>query len=103
MVPSDRAALAGLSPAEILGLTAWAEARNQPVLGLVAVMCVIRNRVRQRYRGANSYADVCFQPLQFSCYNAKDANLPYLLDLGKRMVAREAWPPLMPDRVVLET
>ena len=103
MVPSDRATLAGLTPAEVLGLTAYGEARSEPVLGIVGVLCVIRTRYQQKYRGAASYTDVCFQPAQFSCWLSRDPNLPVLLDLGKRMLARQAWPPLMRDRVVLET
>src|SRR6266436_1603682 len=103
MVPSDRATLAGLSPAEVLGLTGYGESRSEPVLGIVGVCCVVRTRYQQHYRGALTYADVCFQPAQFSCWNARDPNLPILLDLGKRMLARQAWPPLMRDRVVLET
>jgi N-acetylmuramoyl-L-alanine amidase len=56
-----------LSEAEIVGLTVWAEARNQPIEGEVAVANVIRNRLRAGQWGRDYWA-VCLAPKQFSCW-----------------------------------
>lgn len=49
-------------------LTLWAEARNEPIEGLIAVACVIRNRVQLPGRFGKTYAAVCLAPKQFSCW-----------------------------------
>lgn len=54
---------------QIVALTLWAEARNQPIEGVIAVANVIRNRFRVHLGSASSYADVCLARKQFSCWN----------------------------------
>lgn len=54
-------------------LTVYGEARNQPVIGLVAVLCVLANRLALK-RWGTSWVDVCLAPWQFSCWNAADPN-----------------------------
>jgi spore germination cell wall hydrolase CwlJ-like protein len=57
----------------VVAQTLWAEARGEGHDGMVAVACVIGNRVA-RARGARSYADICRAPYQFSCWNDNDPN-----------------------------
>jgi N-acetylmuramoyl-L-alanine amidase len=93
--------LAALSPSQAAGLTAYGEARNQPVFGIVAVVCVIRNRVR-----AGKWATwqaACFADYQFSCWNHTDPNAVRLVDLGERLLAGRPWPAALGDVLVLET
>lgn len=65
-----------MQPVEVVAATIWGEARNQGETGMRAVGCVIANRYRARYRLRKSPAEVCLDPWQFSCWNAKDPNLP---------------------------
>jgi hypothetical protein len=55
----------GLTDAELLGLTAWGEADNQPLEGQVAVMMTVRNRTRERRQ---TIREVVLAPWQYSCY-----------------------------------
>jgi N-acetylmuramoyl-L-alanine amidase len=82
-----RATIAGAVTAlQAKALTAFGEARNQPVLGLAAVLCVIDNRVKSR-RWGTTVQDVIFKPRQFSCWNYDDPNLPMLLALAEKLTA----------------
>lgn len=72
-----------------LALTAIGEARGDDADGSsleerVAVMCVIRNRVRAGRFGSN-WGAVIFQPKQFSCWNDEDSNRALLLSLSDGM------------------
>lgn len=78
----------GLSPVEVLGLTIIGEARGEPIEGQVAVACVIRNRLYGSPHKYQTYKDVCFEKLQFSCWNSNDPNYAYLLDLAQKLLAR---------------
>ncbi len=61
--------LTHLTDEQIVGLTIWAESRQEPIEGRVAVGCVIRNRLRRRAtRFGLTYRDVCLKPWQFSCW-----------------------------------
>lgn len=57
----------------LLAMCLWGEARNQTEEGLIAVGCVIRNRVLSGRFGA-SWKDVMLAPKQFSCFNPDDPN-----------------------------
>jgi spore germination cell wall hydrolase CwlJ-like protein len=57
---------AGLTQRDALALTIWAEARNQPLDGQVAVGFVILNRIGSRWK---TIKDVVWARLQFSCWN----------------------------------
>jgi N-acetylmuramoyl-L-alanine amidase len=60
-----------------LAATAWAEARNQGVEGMRAVMHVVTNRARD----ADLPIDlIVFQPWQFSAWNENDPNRSRALD-----------------------
>ena len=63
---------------DTLARTIWGEARGEGRIGMECVAEAIRNRVRDR-RWPDTYAGVCKQRLQFSCWNPDDANLPKLL------------------------
>lgn len=74
-----------LSAVQAAQLTVYGEARNQPVLGLVAVLGVIGNRVRLQIRGT-TWPTVCFAAAQFSCWNLDDPNRPRLETLAELML-----------------
>lgn len=66
-----------LTERDILALTLWGEARGEPVEGIIAVACVLRNRLHSG-RWGGSYERVCLAPKQFSCWNPVDVNHPQL-------------------------
>ena len=74
----------GLSAQQCKALTAFGEARGEPIRGLCAVMSVIDNRVKDG-RFGKTVADVVFAPHQFSCWSETDINCAPLLAIG------EAW------------
>lgn len=74
MRASTMADLSKLTKIQILALTAYGEARGEPIEGIVAVMSVIRNRVNEGRFGGNTYQAVCLKPKQFSCWNEDDPN-----------------------------
>lgn len=57
-----------LSDLDALALTLFGEARGEPVEGRVAVGSVIRNRVQTPRRFGQTFAAVCHQRAQFSCW-----------------------------------
>lgn len=59
---------------DVVWLTIFGEARGEPIEGMIAVGCVIRNRVIAS-KMTKTYKDVCLAPLQFSCWNENDPNL----------------------------
>jgi N-acetylmuramoyl-L-alanine amidase len=66
--------------------TCWAEARGESYEGQIAVAWAIRNRAQRGYAGkflgaVGAVDHVCKAPLQFSCWNSDDPNLPKLLAL----------------------
>ena len=83
--------LARLDEEEVTALTAFGEARNQPVLGIVGVLSVLNNRKRNGHWGS-SFLSVCLAPMQFSCWNDDDPNQPKLLALAQLMVVGSPLP-----------
>lgn len=70
-----KAFLAPLPDEAIVGLTLYGEARGEPIEGIIAVGCVIRNRLKDgKQRYGKTYRDVCLKRLQFSCWNPDDAD-----------------------------
>jgi N-acetylmuramoyl-L-alanine amidase len=65
---------------DAIALTLYGEARGEGITGLIAVACVLRNRLRSK-RWGHTYADVCLYPKQFSCWNVSDPNRARLLAL----------------------
>jgi N-acetylmuramoyl-L-alanine amidase len=96
---SQRADLAPLEPVHAAAVTAYGEARNQSVLGLVAVICVIRNRVRAgRW---TSWTAAALAPFQFSCWNTDDPNCARLVDISERLITGRPMP-IVSDAIVLK-
>lgn len=58
-----------LNSTEVVGLTLKGEAEDQPIHGIIAVGCVIRNRLIKNPNLYKSMKDVCLAPKQFSCWN----------------------------------
>lgn len=65
----------GLSDVQIVACTLYGEARSEPTEGILAVACVIRNRVKtdighdkQPDWWGEGYAGVCLKKWQFSCW-----------------------------------
>jgi N-acetylmuramoyl-L-alanine amidase len=95
--------LVALSDEEVVGLTIWAEARQEPLTGRVAVGCIIRNRVRaQQRRFGLTYREVCLKPWQFSCWlpQGGESNHRALLEQAKMLATTNATP-AMPLRNAL--
>lgn len=87
----DAAPVRALAPSHVVALTAYGEARGEPLEGVVAVLQVIRNRVRDR-RWPASWEGVCLQPFQFSCWNAGDPNRQTLEELADELHAGRSLP-----------
>jgi spore germination cell wall hydrolase CwlJ-like protein len=85
-VSLDKEVLSALSPEEILALTVIGEARGEPIQGQVAVAASCRNRMHRLPSKYSSYHDVCLEPAQFSCWNEKDANYSFLMELARKMI-----------------
>jgi N-acetylmuramoyl-L-alanine amidase len=70
---------------DILARTLWGEARGEGLAGQIAVAWSIRNRVEMDLHGdgkpdwwGEGYVAVCQKPYQFSCWNKRDPNFPFL-------------------------
>jgi N-acetylmuramoyl-L-alanine amidase len=66
-MPTPREIAIGLSELDVLALTLHHEAGAERLIGLIAVACVIRNRVAWG-RWGRTVTDVCLAPMQFSCW-----------------------------------
>ena len=69
--------------------TIWAEARSEPVQGIIAVANVIKNRYTHPGWWGTSPSDVVTHPQQFSCWTPQGGagNYARLLDLMRQLVA----------------
>ncbi len=63
---------------DVVARTLWGEARGEPDAGMRGVGSVISTRVRKRWSGATTPAQVCLAHAQFSCWNDNDPNRPQL-------------------------
>ena len=88
MTPDDYAILRALDARQIVGITIDLEARGEPIEGKIGVGCVLRNRVRTRYRG-DSYLAVCLAPKQFSAWNDGDPNQARGLAIARKLLGGE--------------
>ena len=64
--------------ADTLARTLFGEARGEGEKGMIAVACVIMNRVKKPGWWGNSVETVCRKPWQFSCWNTSDPNKPII-------------------------
>ena len=74
---------------DILARTLYGEARgeyskNGPA-SLIAVANVIMNRFKRKKKYGQTITEVCLKPRQFSCWNQRDPNRPFLLQEGIEM------------------
>lgn len=65
--PEMRAAIEKMTEPQIVTLVLFGEARSEPIEGIVAVGCVLRNRAHADGRYGKTYAEVATKRLQFSC------------------------------------
>lgn len=70
------------SDLELLSFCIWGEARGEPIAGKLAVAHVVLNRVNARSWYGRTIGEVILKPLQFSCFNADNPNLPKILGLS---------------------
>src|SRR3990167_4403406 len=62
--------------------TIYGEARGEAHEGMVAVACVIMNRMKaQKRRWGLTPHKVCKKPWQFSCWNKRNPNRPVILSV----------------------
>ena len=61
--------------------TGWAEARGEPLEGLLAVFEVIRKRTRDHYNSDGTLIGTCCKDRQFSCWNNNDPQRLQMLKL----------------------
>jgi N-acetylmuramoyl-L-alanine amidase len=89
-----RAIVEALSDDAVLSLALWGEARSEPIEGIVAVGCVIRNRAADK-RWPDTIRGVCLQRKQFSCWRPEGGpkNYARMLEIGGRLAKKEL-PPL---------
>jgi len=91
---TERDLRAALNDYSALAVTLWAEARDQPIEGLVAIGHVIKNRRAHptRYKATEpSYRGIVLAHDQFSCWTpGPDANHQALLALARRVVGGES-------------
>ncbi len=96
---TDLEIIAALTDREVLALTAWGEARgtprdddsHSPIEELVAVMCVVRNRLDRPAHwpmaGQRTFKSICLAPHQFSCWNpGADPNHVTVMEQATRIV-----------------
>lgn len=94
---TDTELIAKLSDTQVIGLTLWAEARNQGPEGRIAIANVIKNRVaaKKKHFGLTARA-VCLKPWQFSCWNeGTDKNHTLLMDTAFHLVRGESPGPML--------
>ena len=99
--PADRAKLERLPDHVLLGLTAFLEARSEPILGVVAVMFTVINRMAKGHRG-HSVQECCLLPAQYSCWNDRDAQQTIGLRLAELLGKNDSLEH-QPDAIVLST
>lgn len=73
-----------LSPAQILAVTIYGEARGEPTEGQIAVGSVILERVDHHDWDGKTVMEVCLKRWQFSCYNERDPNYGKLLNIAEK-------------------
>lgn len=77
-LPADmRPLVEKATDAQRVAATLWAEARSEPVQGIVAVANVIRNRAKKPGWWGEGYSGVCLAPKQFSCWTPEGGQRNY--------------------------
>jgi N-acetylmuramoyl-L-alanine amidase len=102
---TDQDIQAALAEPDVLALTAWAEARgdgkqgNSSVEERIAVMSVIRNRVKAPAWWGKTYRAVCLKSQQFSCWNddPNDANHVAVIAAAELIIRGAAVDPILAE------
>ena len=95
LYPRDAEIKAALSPAQVVAMTIWAEARAEAIEGEVAVGCVIRNRLLRPKRFADTWAGVCLAKWQFSCWIPQGGEQNYRMLMSRceaSLAGAQPWP-----------
>ncbi len=79
-----------LTPAQIMALTIYGEARGESAEGKIAVGSVILERVDHRGWDGKTIPEVCLKRKQFSCFNENDPNYGKLLNIAENWDAAMA-------------
>ena len=91
--PPMRDALTAISEPQRVGVVLYGEARSEPVEGLIAVGCVIRNRVKAQSWFGKTYSDVVTKKLQFSCLfpfgGKEDRNYARVLSFAQTLASKQ--------------
>lgn len=66
---TDAQVRGALGESEVTWLTLWGEGRGEPAEGQIFILSVIRTRVQTPERWPDTYAGVCLQKAQFSCWS----------------------------------
>lgn len=97
LTPDLKKHVDALTDAQIVALVLYGEARSEPVQGVIAVGCVIRNRVKVDLHNdkkpdwfGEGYKGVCIAPWQFSCLNTVGGagNFKKVLAFAERLAAK---------------
>lgn len=78
-----------LTDRQAVGLTILGEARDQSLVGQIAVACCIRNRLARPARFGESWRAVCLRRRQFSCWEeiGGASNYAAVLAAAERLVS----------------
>lgn len=93
-----RTFLAPLPDEAIHALTLYGEARGEPIEGIIAVSCAIRNRAQDaKHRWGTTYREVCLQKAQFSCWAPVGgaANHQAVLEAAALLIRKDKAPALL--------
>jgi len=101
MTLAQRDSLCRLPDHALLGVTAFLESRSEPVLGIVAVMYTVINRMVKRHRGG-FISECVLWPKQYSCWNDRDPQQAIGLRLAELLYNGESLEH-EPDAIVLTT
>jgi spore germination cell wall hydrolase CwlJ-like protein len=88
--PRIKDAFLKLTPAQVLALTIYGEARGEPTADKIDVGSVILERVDHRDWDGKTIQEVCFKRKQFSCFNENDPNYGKLLNIAENWDAAMA-------------
>lgn len=85
---TEEALKSALGDFDTFWLTLWAEARGEPVEGIIGVASVIRTRAKIGARFGIGFKGVCLTPKQFSCWNpGTDRNHVRLMEMAGKIVS----------------
>lgn len=89
--PDLKAAIDAMTEPQRVALVLFGEARSEPVEGIIAVGCVIRNRVKRQSWFGHTYSEVVTKTRQFSCLHPEGGAENYrdVLSFAKRLAEKQ--------------